>query len=51
MIKAAELLVETNKTIKEIARATGYKYRSNFISAFTGYHGLPPSKYRVFLKK
>ncbi|HSV10120.1 MAG TPA: helix-turn-helix transcriptional regulator [Hanamia sp.] len=46
MIKAAELLVETNKTIKEIARATGYKYRSNFISAFTGYHGLPPSKYR-----
>jgi AraC-like DNA-binding protein len=46
MIKAAELLVESNKTIKEIAKATGYKYRTNFISAFTNYHGLPPSKYR-----
>ncbi len=48
MIKAAELLVHSNKTIKEIAKATGFKYYSNFVSAFTTYHGLPPSRYRDF---
>lgn len=48
MIKAAELLVHSNRTIKEIAKATGFKYYSNFISAFTTYHGLPPSRYRDF---
>lgn len=46
MIKAAEHLVHSNKTIKEISKATGYKYYSNFITAFTTYHGMPPSKYR-----
>lgn len=46
MTKAAELLVSSNKTIKEIAKKTGFKYYSNFILAFTNYHGLPPSKYR-----
>jgi AraC-like DNA-binding protein len=46
MIKAAELLIHSNKTIKQIAKATGFKYYSNFILAFTNYHGLPPSKYR-----
>jgi AraC family transcriptional regulator, transcriptional activator of the genes for pyochelin and ferripyochelin receptors len=46
MIKAAELLVHSHKTIKEIAKATGFKYYSNFITAFTTYHGLPPSKYQ-----
>lgn len=46
MIKAAELLMHSNKTIKEISKTTGYKYYSNFLSAFTTYHGLPPSKYR-----
>jgi AraC family transcriptional regulator, transcriptional activator of the genes for pyochelin and ferripyochelin receptors len=46
MIKAAELLVHSDKTIKDIAKATGYKFYSNFIAAFSKYHGLPPSKYR-----
>lgn len=46
MLKAAELLINSNKTIKEISKATGFKYYSNFLSAFTAYHGLPPSKYR-----
>lgn len=46
MLKAAELLKNSNKTIKEISKATGFKYYSNFLSAFTAYHGLPPSKYR-----
>ena len=48
MIKAAELIVETNKTIKEIAKATGYRYSTNFSSAFTSYHGLAPVKYRAY---
>ena len=46
MLKAAELLMHSNKTIKEISKATGFKYYSNFLSAFTAYHGIPPSKYR-----
>lgn len=46
MLKASELLMYSNKTIKEISKATGYKYYSNFLLAFKAYHGLPPSKYR-----
>ncbi|MDQ2719438.1 MAG: AraC family transcriptional regulator [Bacteroidota bacterium] len=46
MIKAAELILETNKTIKQIAKASGFKHPSNFITAFTSYHGLTPTKYR-----
>ena len=48
MIKAAELIVETNKTIKEIARRTGFKHSSNFITAFASYHGLTPARYRAY---
>lgn len=51
MIKAAELLMHSNKTIKGISKATGYKYYSNFLSAFTAYHGLPPSKYRTHFSR
>ena len=51
MLKAAELLIHSNKTIKEISKATGYKYYSNFLSAFTAYHGLPPSKYRNLFRQ
>lgn len=46
MIKAAELLIGSDKTIKEISKASGYKYYSNFLSAFAAYHGIPPSQYR-----
>ena len=51
MIKAAELLTDSNKTIKEISKATGYKYYSNFLSAFTAYHGIPPSQYRKLFQQ
>lgn len=51
MIKAAELLSDSNKTIKQISKATGYKYYSNFLSAFTSYHGIPPSKYRKLFQR
>jgi AraC-like DNA-binding protein len=48
MEKAAELIRETNRTIKGIAKATGFRYSSNFISAFKSYHGMPPGKYRAY---
>lgn len=48
MIRAAELIAEARKTNKEIARLTGFKHPSNFISAFAAYHGLTPSKYRDY---
>ena len=48
MIKAAELIVETNKTIKQIAKASGFNHSSNFITAFASYHGLTPAKYRSY---
>jgi len=51
MIKSAELLADSNKTIKQISKATGYKYYSNFLSAFTAYHGIPPSKYRKLFQQ
>ncbi len=46
MKKAMELIVETNKTIKEIARVTGFKHYNNFISAFTKHHCISPGKAR-----
>ena len=46
MLQAAALLTDTDKTIKEITRITGFRYRSNFITAFSSYYGTPPGKYR-----
>ena len=46
MIKAAALLTTTNKTIKQIAKATGFHYTSNFTTAFTTYYKLSPGSYR-----
>ena len=51
MIKAAELIVETDKTIKQVASLTGYRYSSNFTKAFVTYHGLTPAKYREYFSK
>ena len=51
MIKAAELIVETDKTIKQIARLTGFKYSSNFTKAFVSHHGLTPARYRDYFSK
>lgn len=48
MIKAAELLINTDKSIKEIAQTVGFKYTTNFISAFLDFHGHTPFKYRNF---
>jgi len=51
MIKATELIVESNKTIKQIALITGFKYVSNFTKAFVTFHGLTPAKYREYFSK
>ena len=48
MIKAAELVVSTNKTIKQIAHDTGFKHSNNFIQAFVRFHGLTPKGYRQY---
>ena len=47
MIKAAELLAYTRRTIKQISWDTGFKYPSNFTKAFAGFHGVTPGKYRA----
>lgn len=46
MEKAADLLRETNFTLKKISAATGFKFPNNFNKAFTSYHGITPAKYR-----
>ena len=51
MIKAAELLAQTDKTIGAISRIMGYKHTSNFIKAFASYHGLTPFRYRVYFSE
>lgn len=51
MILAGELMVNTNKTIKEVSKATDFRYPNNFISAFKSYHGLPPAQYRSFFEE
>ncbi len=46
MQRATTLLTGTNKTIKEISKITGFKYRSNFITSFSSFYGMPPGRYR-----
>jgi AraC family transcriptional regulator, transcriptional activator of the genes for pyochelin and ferripyochelin receptors len=46
MLKAVELLTDSNKTVKEIARLTGFKHKNNFTSAFNRYHGFTPGMLR-----
>lgn len=46
MAKALELITESQKNLKEIARNTGFKHYNNFISAFSKYYGYPPGHAR-----
>lgn len=46
MEKAAELLIETNFTLKKISAQTGFKFTNNFNKAFRNYHGITPGKFR-----
>ncbi|MGG9964085.1 helix-turn-helix domain-containing protein [Ferruginibacter sp. SUN106] len=46
MKKAAELLSDSRKTIKQIAKATGFRYMNNFIRAFSANYSVSPAAYR-----
>ena len=43
---AAEILVSTDRPIKEIAYAAGYRHSSSFVRAFNTHFGLSPTCYR-----
>ena len=51
MTEAANLLVSSAKSVKQIAKAIGFKHDTNFRKAFKKYHGSTPSFYRAKLKK
>jgi len=46
MEKAAELLSNSYRPIKDIARSTGFNHTSNFTISFTDYYGQTPTEYR-----
>lgn len=50
MMKAQELLINTNKEIGQIAEDLGFAEQSNFTRNFKIYSGLCPSKYRKIYK-
>lgn len=46
MERAAELLVNTNLNIKEVAEKVGYMSRAKFGDTFKNYHGISAAEYR-----
>jgi AraC-like DNA-binding protein len=46
MQKAAELIMEGEKTMGEIAEFVGYKNQSRFSEAFFKYHKMLPMEYK-----
>jgi AraC-like DNA-binding protein len=48
LLKAAELLAQTELRIKEIAAAVGYEHTSSFSRAFEQRFAQPPIAYRRF---
>jgi AraC-like DNA-binding protein len=44
--RATELLLRTQRPIKQIAQAAGFQNEKSFIRAFKGWTGLPPAAYR-----
>jgi len=46
MIKAASLLLESRKSIKQIARESGFRHVNNFTRAFTARYAIAPNRYR-----
>ncbi|WP_100407904.1 helix-turn-helix domain-containing protein [Bacillus solitudinis] len=51
MEHAAELLLNTNEKISDIASRVGYQHENSFIRAFRKYKNITPGKYRDVLKK
>jgi len=46
LIKAADLLENSHKTLKEISYSLGYKHTCNFITAFKKRYGKPPGQWK-----
>lgn len=51
MRHAAEMLEETDRTIRYIAFSLGYRYESNFIKAFRNHYAATPRVYREACRK
>lgn len=47
MQRAAQLLTETQLTIREVARRVGYRQPAQFAKAFARYQGTVPSEFRA----
>lgn len=47
MRRAAELLRDPRLTVREVARAVGYRQQAQFAKAFRRCHGVGPSEYRT----
>ena len=47
LLKAAELLLRTLLSVKEVAAQLDYKQLSHFSAAFKRFHGICPSRYRL----
>lgn len=45
-LRAQELLLRTERPIKQLAQATGFKNEKSFIRAFRGWTGLSPTEFR-----
>lgn len=43
---AAKMLIETDKSVAEVAKAVGYESQSKFTAAFQKYYGTAPLKYK-----
>ena len=46
MKHAARMLLETDKSIAEVAKAVGYESQSKFTAAFQKYYNTAPLKYK-----
>ena len=46
MERATGLLLDTQQSISQIAKAVGYESQSKFTAAFKDYYKLPPTQYR-----
>jgi AraC-like DNA-binding protein len=46
LLKAADLLENSNKTLKQISYSLGYKHTCNFLTAFKKRYGMPPGQWK-----
>lgn len=51
MLRAAQLLVETNLPVSDIGSRSGYNISSTFFKAFKRMYGISPSEYRTLYSK